>query len=129
MYKSGGVVKGGAVQFELLFIDGCPSWRQAVENLRQALRSEGPDMEISLIRVEGAGNAHELQFQGSPTIRLSGKDLFPDQPGQHGYSCRIYQTEEGLQGWPTINMIRERLQARKAVDTPHSEGYAASGHR
>ena len=81
MYMSGGVVKGEAMQFELLYIDGCPSWHQAVENLRQALRSEGPDMEISLIRVEGAGNAHELQFQGSPTIRLSGKDLFPDQPG------------------------------------------------
>ncbi len=81
-------------------------------------------MEILLVRVEGASHARELQFQGSPTIRLLGEDLFPDQLGRFGYSCRIYQTEDGLQGWPTVSMIRERLQARKSAGTPHMEGFA-----
>ena len=112
-------MKGGAMRFELLYVVGCPCWRQAVENLRQALMSEGPNLEVSLIRVERAGLAHESQFQVSPTIRLSGEDLFPDQLGKFGYSCRIYQTEEGLRGWPTVSMIRERMQARKSAGTAH----------
>lgn len=110
-------MKDGDIRFELLYIAGCPSWHQAVENLRQALLSEGSNLEISLIRVEGASHAYGLQFQGSPTIRLSGEDLFPDKPRKIGYSCRIYHTEEGLQGWPTVKMIRGRLQARKIVET------------
>ena len=102
------------MRFELLYFDGCPSWHQALENLRQALRAEGVNMEISLVRVEGDRDAHRLRFQGSPTIRLSGEDLFAEQPGQYGFSCRVYQTEEGLLGWPTIKMIRDRLQSQKS---------------
>ena len=103
------------MRFELLYFDGCPSWHQAVENLRLALLAEGLDMEISLIRVKGEHHAEALRFQGSPTIRISGEDLFPEQPGEYGFSCRVYQTEEGLQGWLTVNMICERLRARRTA--------------
>ena len=100
------------MQFELLYFDGCPSWHQALENLRQALKVEDLDLEVSLVRVEGHDHARALRFQGSLTVRLSGEDLFPEQPGEYGLSCRVYQTEEGLMGWPTVKMIHDRLRSR-----------------
>lgn len=100
------------MRFELLYFDGCPSWHQALENLRQALQAEELDMEVSLIRVEGDHHARAVRFQGSPTIRLSSEDLFPEQPGEYGFSCRVYQTEEGLMGWPSVKMVRDQLRSR-----------------
>ncbi len=107
------------MRFVLLYFDGCPTWHQALENLRQALQAEELDMEVSLVRVEEDSHARAVRFQGSPTIRLSGEDLFtravgPEQPGEYGISCRMYQTEEGLMGWPTVKMVRDQLRSRIA---------------
>ena len=98
------------MHFELLYFDGCPSWHQTLENLRQALQAEGVDLEVSLVEVEGPGHAQALRFEGSPSIRVSGRDLFPEQPGPYGMTCRVYQTEHGIMGWPTVGMICERLR-------------------
>ncbi len=99
------------MHFKLLYFDGCPSWHQALGNLRQALTLHGLDMEVSLVLVNDQHNADELRFQGSPTLRISGDDLFPEHADAYGFSCRLYQTEEGLRGWPTVPMILDRLRA------------------
>lgn len=96
--------------FELLYFDGCPSWHQALENLRQALTLHGLGMQVSLIQVKDQANADELRFPGSPTLRISGKDLFPEDADEYGFGCRLYQTEDGLKGWPTMPMILDRLR-------------------
>ena len=96
--------------FELLYFDGCPSWHQALENLRQALAFQGEQMEVSLIQVKDHDDATKLRFQGSPTLRAAGADLFLDQVDNYGLSCRVYKTEEGLKGWPTVPMILGRLR-------------------
>ena len=100
------------MRFELLYFDGCPSWHQALGNLRQALQAEELDLEVSLIQVEGDQHARAVRFQGSPTLWVSGDDLFPEQSDDYGFSCRVYQTEEGLMGWPTVKMIRDQLRSR-----------------
>ena len=109
------------MQFALLYFRECPSWHQALENLRQALRAEGVNLEVSLVRVEGEDHAQAVRFQGSPTICLSGNDLFPEQPRGYGLTCRLYWTEEGPKGWPTVNMIRQRLrwQSQRLTEVIH----------
>ena len=99
------------MHFELLYVDGCPTWHQALENLRQAFTLHGLDMEVSLTQVNDNRHAIELRFPGSPTLRISGNDLFPEHATEYGLSCRMYRTEEGLIGWPTMPMILERLRA------------------
>ncbi len=99
------------MHFELLYFDGDPSWHQALENLRQALTLHGLDMEVSLIQVKDNRHAIELRFPGSPTLCISGNDLFPEDATEYGLSCRVYMTEEGLIGWPTMPMILDRLRA------------------
>lgn len=113
------------MQFELLYFDGCPSWHQALENLRQALTLHGLDMEVSLIQVKDNRHAIDLQFPGSPTLRISGNDLFPEHATEFGLSCRVYGTEEGLIGWPTMPMILERLRALASAQAAAAKGEAA----
>ena len=97
------------MSIELLYFDGCPSWHQALDNLKLALQKEGMAAEIMLVRVsEGEAIAHN--FIGSPSIRVSGEDLFPEPTSDYALSCRVYNSEEGLKGWPTVEMIRHRLR-------------------
>ena len=102
------------MNFELLYLEGCTAWHQALENLKQVSQSEGVALKVTLTRVMGARHAKALRFQGCPAIRLGGKDLFPELAARNGLTCRLHSTEEGLKGWPTVRMILQRLRALHA---------------
>lgn len=97
------------MKVELLYFDDCPSWQQALHNLEAALAAQGVDAAVEMVRVETDEAAQKQHFSGSPTIRADGDDLFP--PGHEDYSlaCRVYQTPDGQQGWPTQRMIEAAL--------------------
>ena len=44
---------------------------------------------------------------------------------RRGLTCRIYQMEGGLTGWPTVDMIRERLRILRAREAAIYTGDAA----
>lgn len=90
----------------VLYFDGCPSWRVAVERLR-ALGAE-PDLQ----RVETAGDVRRLGFTGSPTILVDGRDPFASGDEPVGMSCRMYRTPEGLAGAPSVAQLRDALNGR-----------------
>jgi len=102
---------------EFLYLDGCAAWQQALENLRQALRAEGLALKVSLVRVVGVQHAKALKFRGCPSIRLDEEDIINDRSREFGLFCRLYQTVEGLKGWPTPQMIRQGLRALGAFET------------
>ncbi len=104
------------MNLELLYLEGCTAWHQALENLKQALQSEGVALTVSLTQVVGARHARALRFQGCPAIRLGGKDLFPERAARNGLTCQLYSTGEGLKGWPTVRMILQRLRALHAFE-------------
>ena len=103
------------MNFELLYFDGCKSWHRALENLRQALRLEGLDLAVSLVRIEDDGHARAMRFVGSPSIRLNGNELLPERTGNYGLICRVYRSREGLKGWPTVEMIHDGLREYLAM--------------
>ena len=98
------------MKIEILYFDGCPTYRPAQEALKQALSEEGIDVRIQLLAVNTDEEAQRMQFPGSPTIRVNGRDLFPAPELQDvGLGCRTYATPEGLRGTPTKDMLREAL--------------------
>ena len=97
------------MDIELLYFDDCPSWKNALVTLETIVEECGISSKISLIRVETQEEAVLYRFVGSPTIRVNKKDLFPTGQGQFVLGCRIYQTSEGLKGWPTKEMLLEKL--------------------
>ncbi len=94
---------------ELLYFEDCPSWESAMANLQTALAEEGLAAQIHVIKVQDAEEAQRREFLGSPSIHVDGVDLWPDERRGYFWGCRVYRTPEGLRGWPTIMMIREKL--------------------
>jgi hypothetical protein len=99
------------MKVEVLYFDGCPTYKTAEKTLRKVLAEEGIDAEVERVAVS-TEEAKRLRFPGSPTIRLDGHDLFPVGAREREdwrLGCRLYATPEGLKGQPTRRMIREAL--------------------
>ena len=99
------------LEIELLYFDGCPSYRTAEKILREVLAKEGMEADVELVAVNSDEEARKIRFPGSPTIRLDGQDLFPVAEREDwSLGCRVYATPEGLKGSPTAEMLRETLR-------------------
>lgn len=104
------------MKIEFLYFEGCPSYKQGLENLRQALRELNLPEDFEMINIDSDEKAREYNFIGSPTIRINGQDidLRAREAKVTGYKgCRIYQTEEGIKGAPTVEMIKKAIREVK----------------
>lgn len=100
------------MKVELLYFDGCPSHEQAEEVLKGVLAETGTGVEIEKTNVVDDEMAVKEKFFGSPSVRVNGIDVDPVARESTAYSrkCRIYQTDEGIKGWPTEKMIKDALE-------------------
>jgi hypothetical protein len=101
---------GKKMKIELLYFEDCPSWKAALDNLQMSMMQSGISEEVVLLQVGTQAEAEAKKFTGSPTIRVNGEDLFPPERANFALACRVYQTPDGLKGWPTEEMILEKLQ-------------------
>jgi hypothetical protein len=103
-------------EVEILYFDGCPTWRQAEELVRTVLNEMGQDAEVRLVRVTSEEDARRLSFIGSPTIRVNGRDVEPtlEQGGEFGLQCRLYRDGNGLTGLPPPAWVRAALAPRRS---------------
>ncbi len=97
------------MQIELLYFDGCPSWKDGLNNLEAALKEEGITSSVERIKVDDDEEANRLRFLGSPSFRVNGQDLWHEERDTYSLSCRVYPTPDGIKGYPTIVMLREKL--------------------
>ena len=67
------------MRIEILYVPGCPNYPTTVEQVDRVLCSESLQAEIRSIAVRTDAEARELMFPGSPTIRVDGEDVEPDQ--------------------------------------------------
>jgi hypothetical protein len=101
------------VNIQLLYFEGCPSWETGLEMLKTALKLDQFDDSVELIKVQDDSEAARLKFLGSPSFRAAGQDLWPEERDSYSLSCRVYRTPEGMQGWPSVEMLREKLKAAR----------------
>jgi hypothetical protein len=103
---------------ELWYVDGCPHWAVAETRLREALDRVGRQDPVLLHRIDTPEEADRIGFVGSPTIRLDGRDPFLPAASSPGLACRLYVTESGLNGAPTVEQLIEVLKhgVRSRVD-------------
>jgi hypothetical protein len=91
------------VNVTLLYFDGCPNWQVADARLREALiRAGRDDVHVEHRLVATPEQAEAVGFRGSPTVLVDGQDPFADPNAPVGLSCRVYRTEVGLGGSPTV---------------------------
>ena len=101
------------MKIELLYFDGCPSWQTGLEKLKTALQMEQLDDSVELVKVKDDSEAARQKFLGSPSIRINGQDLWPEERDSYSLSCRVYITPEGMKGWPSVEMLREKIKATR----------------
>jgi hypothetical protein len=99
------------MQVTVLYFDDCPNWKVARQRLHEALAAGGlaDEVDVSYQTVQTAEEAERVGFRGSPTILVDGRDPWADNGATGGLSCRIYRTEHGPDGAPSVAQLAEAL--------------------
>lgn len=92
----------------LQYFSGCPNWQTTKQHL-ETLISEGLAATLEYERIDSHAQVVEKGFAGSPTVLVDGIDPFADRASTVGLTCRIYQTENGPAGTPTLKQLRTAL--------------------
>ena len=98
------------MEVTLRYFDGCPNWKEAQAHL-EVLGDEGFHLEIGHQLIDTPELAAQVGFRGSPTILLNGADPFADPDAPVGLTCRVYQTDTGFDGSPSIDQLRAAIEA------------------
>ena len=101
------------MRIEILFVPGCPNYEPAVERVKRVLTAEALKAEVRGIPVSTAEEARACMFPGSPTIRINGDDVEPDQMNAPGLTCRLYADGTGV---PSEEALRIALARAKALE-------------
>ena len=104
--------KDKKLKVEFLYFKSCPSHKQALENLKAALRETHTKADLVLINVDSPEQAEKVGFQGSPSIRINGEDL-EGRTDAPNYSCRLYHVNGKPTPVPSKERIMEKLEAYK----------------
>ena len=97
------------IRIELLFFDGCPSYRRVWGDLLDVITETDLDATVRPVNIDSAEKADALHFAGSPTIKVNGHDL-EGYGGPGVMACRVYQ-ENHNQGWPSKALLKRKLEA------------------
>ncbi len=96
------------MEVTVLYVELCPHVALAAERVATALDRLGIDGPVLEQVVESEERAAALGFGGSPTVMVDGVDLFPARTA--GLSCRLYATEDGAEGAPSVGQLVEALR-------------------
>lgn len=105
--------KGGMnanVKVEFLYFKSCPSHKQALENLKAAIRQTQTNAELIFIDVDTAEKAEKVGFQGPPSIRINGEDLEGRNEAAN-YSCTLYNVNGKTTFAPSKEAIVAKLES------------------
>ena len=101
------------MKIELLHWEGCPSTPEALVELEDVLRARGIDADVELREVTTQAEAEQLDFRGSPTIKIDGRDVDPGSANSQrvALACRIYHLPDGrVSPIPSREMLEEALR-------------------
>jgi hypothetical protein len=93
---------------------GCPNLALLRERLDEALaRRHTPDSQVSIEEVADPTDAARRGLYGSPALLVDGVDPFAGPDSEPAFSCRVYRTESGVEGAPSVEQIVAVLAGAK----------------
>jgi hypothetical protein len=100
------------MKVEVLYFEGCPHYKPAVDLVRDVLREEQVSAEVLEIQVTDQETATAVGFLGSPSIRIEGLDVEPEarRARDFGITCRTYIVDGRREGLPSRDQIREAVR-------------------
>jgi hypothetical protein len=103
------------MRIDVLTVSGCPHRWPAVTRLREAIHRSGVDAVVVERLIDDADLAAAVGMTGSPTILVDGRDLFDSTALEPSISCRLYRTDAGVEGAPSVNSLIDALTSRTAA--------------
>lgn len=101
----------------MLYVEGCPHRALAERRLRDAAHHLGVLVDIS----SRLTSAEEPGFKGSPTLLFDGVDPFSGTADGENLTCRLYRTQKGLEGAPSLEDLQQ-LMAHAGAISPAPSG-------
>lgn len=71
------------------------------------------DLEVAVRVLSSEAEAGDVPFAGSPTILVDGRDPFRSGGTTTELACRIYRTESGFAGTPSVDQLIQVLGGRR----------------
>ncbi len=104
-----------AVNIGVFFIEGCPGVSVVIDNIKEVIAEEAVDAEISMFLIETSEDAGRLQFTGSPTVRINGRDIDSNMKAikDYGLRSRHYFINGKKSYYPSKSMIRDAIKKVK----------------
>ncbi|HEX8764303.1 MAG TPA: hypothetical protein VF740_04045 [Candidatus Acidoferrum sp.] len=98
------------MKIEVLYVAECPSHPAAVRLVKEVLVAEGVAADIHEVLVRDEGMARELNFVGSPTIRVNGHDVTGETELKKNFAlnCRLYPGSKQV-GLPPSEMVHRAV--------------------
>ncbi len=106
------------MRVELLYWDGDPEYMTARQNLVEVLTEDAFETPIQMIAVNSQDDAEYLEFPGSPTIRIDGRDIFPMHAAGFVLRRRDYPSDDGTRRVA----VPEKALIRRAIE--HARGWS-----
>jgi glutaredoxin len=98
-------------KIEFLYFSGCPNSEPTFNNLLEAIKELGINIDIQKINVETLEKAKEVNFLGSPSIYVDGIDIYTlKKPQEVNYACRTFNIDNKKSGILSKNFIINRLK-------------------
>ena len=117
-----GAITSLRLNVDLVCDPGCPNVDGARDVLTRALQAAGAPAVWTEWSTDDADCPDRCRGYGSPTILVNGKDVAPGphewKPRSEGAAprCRVYETAEGLRGWPPLGDVRAAVEHALAPD-------------
>ncbi len=97
-------------KIQFLFIEECPSTEQTWNDLLDCLVNLGITIQPERIAIQDDFEAEFHSFQGSPSIKVDGVDLWKRDQAEFHMGYRSYTTPDGLSDRPTQEMLTDQLK-------------------
>lgn len=103
------------MKIEVLYVPNCPHHAVVVERLREVLAGESLEAHLKEVLVSSAAMAHSVRFPGSPTIRINGHDIEPqdEKTASFGLMCRLYANGNG---GPSLQSLRDAIRRARDLE-------------
>lgn len=94
----------------MFYIENCPYIEITWQTLLQCLVELGITVQPERILVHDDLETDHYSFQGSPSVKVDGVDLWEEKKDAYHLGIRVYSTPAGLSGSPTKEMIMDKLR-------------------
>jgi hypothetical protein len=103
------------MRIDVFTVSGCPHRLLAMTRLREAIDHSGVDAAVVERVIDDPGIAATVGMAGSPTILVEGRDLFGSAGSEPSISCRLYRSDSGVDGAPSVTALIDALTSGAAA--------------